>query len=153
VEFAVDTWRWAGVPFTLRSGKAIGVSRHEIVITFRDAQRVPTGLRGPVRPTRLRITLGPDRMTLELNTNGPGDPRHLDRSVLQADFGPGGLLAYGEVLGQLLDGDPSLSVRGDTAEECWRIVAPVLKAWRDGDVPLDDYPAGSEGPADWPAIP
>ena len=153
VEFAVDTWRWAGVPFTLRSGKAIGVSRHEIVITFRDAQRVPTGLRGPVRPSRLRITLGPDRMTLELNTNGPGDPRHLDRSVLQADFGPGGLLAYGEVLGQLLDGDPSLSVRGDTAEECWRIVAPVLKAWRDGDVPLDDYPAGSEGPADWPAIP
>ena len=46
-----------------------------------------------------------------------------------------------------------VSVRGDTAEECWRIVAPVLSAWGDGEVPLEDYPAGSDGPSDWPAIP
>jgi glucose-6-phosphate 1-dehydrogenase len=151
--FGIDTWRWAGVPFTLRSGKAIGRQRHEIVITFRDAQRVPKGLRGAAHPTRLRIRLGPDEMILELNTNGPGDPRYLSRATLEAEFGPGSLLAYGEVLADLFDGDPSLSVRGDTAEECWRIVAPVLKAWADGEVPLDDYEAGSEGPADWPAIP
>jgi glucose-6-phosphate 1-dehydrogenase len=92
-------------------------------------------------------------MILELNTNGPGDPRYLSRATLEAEFGPGSLLAYGEVLADLFDGDPSLSVRGDTAEECWRIVAPVLKAWADGEVPLDDYEAGSEGPADWPVIP
>lgn len=153
VTFAIDTWRWAGVPFTLRSGKALGEHRHEIVLTFRDAQRVPKGLRGAVQPTRLRILLGPDEMQLELNTNGPGDPRYLSRSVLQADFGPGSLLAYGEVLADLFDGDPSLSVRGDTAEECWRILAPVLKAWRDDDVPLDDYPAGSDGPSGWPELP
>ncbi len=153
VTFAIDTWRWAGVPFTLRSGKAIGAPRHEIVVTFRDAPRVPAGLRGAAEPTRLRIRLGPDEMLLELNTNGPGDPRYLSRSVLAAEFGPGSLLAYGEVLADLFDGDPSLSVRGDTAEECWRILAPVLTAWRNEEVPLEDYPAGSEGPADWPAIP
>jgi glucose-6-phosphate 1-dehydrogenase len=153
VTFAIDTWRWAGVPFTLRSGKALGEHRHEIVITFREAQRVPKGLRGVVQPTRLRILLGPDEMRLELNTNGPGDPHYLSRSVLKADFGPGSLLAYGEVLADLFDGDPSLSVRGDTAVECWRIVAPVLKAWRDDTVPLEDYPAGSDGPEGWPAIP
>lgn len=153
VKFGIDTWRWAGVPFTLRSGKAIGRQRHEIVITFREAQRVPKGLRGVVHPTRLRIRLGPDEMLLELNTNGPGDPRYLSRASLVAEFGAGSLLAYGEVLADLFDGNPSLSVRGDTAEECWRIVAPVIKAWGDDEVPIDGYEAGSDGPQQWPVIP
>lgn len=92
-------------------------------------------------------------MTLELNTNGPGDPKFLSRAKLEAEFGAGTLVAYGEVLADLLDGDPSLSVRGDTAEECWRIVDPVIAAWRKDEVPIDDYAAGSEGPENWPAIP
>jgi glucose-6-phosphate 1-dehydrogenase len=153
VKFGIDTWRWAGVPFTLRSGKAIGALRHEIVLTFRDARHIPTGLRGVAHPSQLRVKLGPDEMVLEVNTNGPGNPRYLSRSKLHADFGPGSLLAYGEVLAGVLDGDPTLSVRGDTAEQCWRIVAPVLSAWRNDEVALNDYPAGSEGPDDWPVIP
>ncbi|MBN9182678.1 MAG: glucose-6-phosphate dehydrogenase, partial [Microbacterium sp.] len=60
--------------------------------------------------------------------------------------------AYAEVLSCVLDGDPVLSVRGDAAEQCWRIIQPILDAWRRGDVPLEDYPAGSQGPADWPAL-
>jgi hypothetical protein len=48
-----------------------------------------------------------------------------------------------------LAGDPLLSVRGDTAEECWRIVDPVLEAWQQNRTPLDAYPAGSTGPAAW----
>jgi glucose-6-phosphate 1-dehydrogenase len=103
-------------------------------------------------PTVLRILLGPDAMSLELNVNGPDDPQVLGRAELKAVFGPGQLLAYGEVLQGLMDGDPALSVRGDTAEECWRIVAPVLKAWAANRVPLDDYAAGSGGPASWSAI-
>jgi glucose-6-phosphate 1-dehydrogenase len=47
--------------------------------------------------------------------------------------------------------DPPLSVRGDASVESWRIVEPVLAAWRTGTVPLDDYPAGSSGPDGWPA--
>ena len=53
------------------------------------------------------------------------------------------------MLSQLLDGDVALSVRADAAEECWRIIEHVLDAWRRGDVPLEDYPAGSTGPSDW----
>jgi glucose-6-phosphate 1-dehydrogenase len=51
----------------------------------------------------------------------------------------------------VLSGDATLSVRGDTAEDCWRIVAPVLRAWRDDKVRMDTYPAGTDGPARWPA--
>lgn len=43
--------------------------------------------------------------------------------------------------------------RGDAAEQCWRIVQPVLDAWRRGETPLDEYPAGSAGPATWPQLP
>jgi glucose-6-phosphate 1-dehydrogenase len=53
---------------------------------------------------------------------------------------------YGHVLLDLLDGGSTLSVRGDEAEAAWRVVEPVLRAWRDGLVPLEEYPAGSDGP-------
>lgn len=149
VTFEINNWRWAGVPFTLRSGKALGDRRREIVIRFKPVPHLPTGLRGLEEPTVLRILLAPDEMSLELNINGPGDPHVLGRVSLEATFGEGQLLAYGEVLEGLLDGDPSLSVRGDTAEQCWRIVAPVLAAWRAGEVPLDEYAAGTAGPSMW----
>lgn len=149
VTFQVDTWRWAGVPFTLRSGKALAARRREVVITFKEVPHLPTGLRGHPAGTVLRIFLAPDELVLELNINGPGDPQDLERVHLKADFGPGKLSAYGEVLEGLLDGDPWLSVRGDTAEQCWRIVEPIRTAWRNDEVPLHDYPAGSTGPSDW----
>ena len=71
--------------------------------------------------------------------------RQLERRMLQhpeLGFMPVGFL----------DDDPSLSVRGDAAEECWRIVQPAIDAWRADDVPLDEYPAGSEGPESWPTV-
>ena len=148
----IDTWRWAGVPFTLRSGKALGTRRREIVVTFRPARHIPVGLKGTREPTKLRIMLAPDAMSLELNVNGPGDPHEIDRIALEAEFGPGELNAYGEVLEGILDGDPSLSVRADTAVECWRIVAPVVTEWGKDEIPLQSYRAGSEGPASWPKL-
>jgi glucose-6-phosphate 1-dehydrogenase len=152
VELEVDTWRWTGVPFRLRSGKALGNRRKEIVITFKPPPHVPTGLTGRAEPARLRLTLGPDRMAWELNVNGPEDPFELDRVTLSTERSPGRLPAYGEVLAGVLDADPFLSVRGDAAEECWRILEPVIAAWRRGEVPMEDYPAGSRGPADWPRL-
>lgn len=147
--FEIDNWRWAGVPFTLRSGKGLAARRREIVIRFKEAPHLPTGLRGLEEPTVLRLLLAPDEMSLEVNINGPGDPYDVERASLCAEFGAGQLLAYGEVLEGLLNGDPALSVRGDTAVQCWRIVAPIVRAWRAGKVPLEEYPAGSAGPADW----
>ena len=130
----VDNWRWSGVPFRLRSGKALRELRKEVLVSFRPVPHLPTGLEGKPIPDQLRLTMSPDRMALEMNVNGPDDPLVLDRISLGTDLNPGRLPAYGEVLAGILDGDPLLSVRGDTAEECWRIVDPVLQAWREGKV-------------------
>ncbi len=151
VVLEVNTWRWAGVPFRLRSGKSIGAARKEVVLTFRPAPHVPNGLTGEVPPDRLRLVLNPDAMALEVNINGENDPMTIDRVSLDTDLSPGRLPAYGEVLAGVLDGDPLLAVRGDTAVECWRVVDPVLAAWREGRTPLESYPAGSQGPDGWPA--
>lgn len=148
VVLAVDTWRWAGVPFRLRSGKALADRRKEAVITFRQPPLVPAGLTGYEQPDQLRLGFGPDRMGLDININGPDDPYVIDRITMNADFGPGELPPYGEVLKGVFQGDPTLSVRGDTAEQCWHIIEPILTAWRTGKVPLSEYPAGSTGPAD-----
>ena len=150
VDLEVDNWRWSGVPFRLRSGKALRERRKEIVVTFKPPPHLPTGLRGDAEPARLRLMMGPDRMAWEMNVNGPEDPFTLDRITLASDLSPGRLPAYGEVLAGVLDADPLLSVRGDTAEQCWRILEPMIDAWRRGAVPMDQYPAGSRGPTGWP---
>ncbi len=143
------TWRWSGVPFVLRSGKALGAARREIAITFRAVPHLPTGLEGHLEPTVLRICLKPDAMVLELNVNGPGDPFVLDRGRLTADFGAGRLNPYGEVLHGILERDPSLSLSGEAAEHAWRVVDQIRSAWQSGQVPLEEYPAGSSGPLNW----
>jgi len=139
------------VPFVLRSGKALGAARREIAITFRQVPHLPAGLDGHVGPTVLRICLGPDAMVLELNVNGPGDPFVLDRGRLTAEFGAGRLNPYGEVLSGHLDRGPSLSIGGDAAEHAWRVVDRIRAAWQAGDVPLEEYQAGSTGPERWTA--
>ncbi len=148
--FEVRNARWAGVPFTLRSGKAIGSPAKEVVVRFRPVRHVPTGLTGSADGAVLRFSLGPDRMSLEMNVNGGDDAFELERATLTAELGEGALRAYAEVLSGVLDADPMLSVRGDAAEESWRIVAPILDAWKKGAVPLDEYVAGSHGPEAWP---
>ncbi|MCU1507650.1 MAG: glucose-6-phosphate dehydrogenase [Microbacteriaceae bacterium] len=149
VTFAVENWRWAGVPFILRSGKALADNRREIVVTFKEVPHRPTGLTGQPGPSRLRIVLDPDGIELDLNINGEGNPFTLDRVTLGVDFAAGELGPYGEVLHGILSADPTLSLRADAVEECWRIVSPILAAWKKDAVPLEGYRAGSAGPARW----
>ncbi|MEY2849074.1 MAG: hypothetical protein RI885_1741 [Actinomycetota bacterium] len=149
VTFAVDNWRWAGVPFTLRSGKALSGMRKEIIITFREVPYLPKGFTGPHRRNRLRIALTPDELELDVMINGEGDPFTLDTVTLHTEFAKGELGPYGEVIAGILGGDPTLSVRGDAVEELWRIVAPVLKTWAGGTVPVEQYRAGTAGPKGW----
>lgn len=150
VQVEIDNWRWAGVPFILRSGKALGQRRKEAVITFRPVPHLPQGFSGVDSPNQLRIGFGPDVLQLDVDVNGPGDIFTLDRASLVAQLSAADLLPYGEVLEGILTGDPLLSVRGDTAEDCWRIIEPVLRAWEKDEVPLEEYDAGSAGPASWP---
>ncbi|MCU1513526.1 MAG: glucose-6-phosphate dehydrogenase [Microbacteriaceae bacterium] len=149
VIFGVENWRWAGVPFHLRSGKALVDRRQEIVVTFKQVPHLPYGFKGKPGPAQLRITLNPDGVQLDVNINGEGNPFELDRAVLDVDFGTGELGPYGEVLAGILSDDPTLSLRQDVVQECWRIVTPILSAWRKGAVKLDTYAAGSKGPASW----
>lgn len=141
--------RWQGVPITLRSGKALSSGHRAITVTFKPVRHLPGGFVGESEPSELVFSLGPDTMSLGLNVNGADDPLELERVTLAADLGEGALKAYGEVLSGILDGDAMLAVRGDAAEQCWRIVQPVIDAWRANDVPLDEYPAGTAGPASW----
>lgn len=150
VTLEVANWRWRGVPVTLRSGKALGNPRKEAIVTFKAVPHLPDGFTGTDQLDELVIGFKPPRLVLSVDVNGPADPLHLDRADLTAELAPGDLEAYGEVLGGVLDADPTLAVRGDTAEECWRIIEPVLEAWRKDEVPMDTYPAGSDGPKDWP---
>ncbi|MES2092192.1 MAG: glucose-6-phosphate dehydrogenase [Actinomycetota bacterium] len=149
VTVGIENWRWAGVPFHLRSGKAIADKRQQIVVTFKDVPHLPYGFTGTPGPARLVMSLTPDSIELDLNVNGEGDPFGLDRVSLEVEFATGELGPYGEVLHGILSHDTTLSVRADAVEECWRIVTPILAAWRRNGVPIDSYRAGSPGPTAW----
>jgi glucose-6-phosphate 1-dehydrogenase len=143
----VDNWRWAGVPFRLRSGKALAAKRTEIAVHFRPVPHLAFAEADAVPPPDvLRIRLTPDGIALEINLNGSGDPFDLEREVFTSSPPQADLPAYGLVLRELLHGETTLSISDVEAEESWRIVEPVLTAWAAGEVPLQDYAAGSDGP-------
>lgn len=153
VTVEVVNQRWAGVPITLRSGKALGRTRKHVVITFAEMRHLPDGLNGGDGPDQLIIGLNPDVMELHLTTNTAKDPFTLEQSTLATQLRASELDAYSEVLAAILDGETMLSVRGDAAEECWRITDQVLAAWKSGAVPMEDYVAGSPVPEGWkPAL-
>jgi glucose-6-phosphate 1-dehydrogenase len=149
ISVEVDNARWAGVPFTLRSGKALGASRKEVLITFKPVPRLPSGLVGRPKTDTLRIVLNPDEIELSVSANGGGNPFEMGQITLSSTFSDGELTPYGEVLNGIFHDDPLLSIRGDVAERCWEIVGPVVDAWKSGAVQLEEYRAGSRGPADW----
>lgn len=147
VTVMVDNWRWAGVPFRLRTGKGLGADRTEIALHFRPVPHLPFPDSGTAHPNVLRMLIQPDRIGLSLNLNGGGDPLELAPAELDLDLAPADLPAYARLLLEVLQADPTLSIRGDEAEEAWRIVEPVLATWERGEVPMQSYPAGSSGPA------
>jgi glucose-6-phosphate 1-dehydrogenase len=146
VVMEVNTWRWAGVPFRLRTGKALRKLDKRAVITFKEPNWVPEGLLGYEHADRVHIGLDPETLRIDFNINGAGNPRTVERVAMGVTIEPGDLPAYGQVLAGVLAGDPTLSVRGDQAVETWRIMEPILRAWRDDAVPLQEYKAGSDGP-------
>jgi glucose-6-phosphate 1-dehydrogenase len=144
----VDTKRWRGVPFVLRSGKALGKYVTQVRVHMRPVPEIP-GFGGAPAPDTIMLDLKSGAVELGLTMNGSGDPFTLERSTLVAKKELGDLLPYGQVLQGIVEGDPLLSVRADMAEECWRILEPVLRAWRKDEVPLEEYKAGSLGPKGW----
>jgi glucose-6-phosphate 1-dehydrogenase len=145
LELELDTPRWHGTRFVLRAGKALERRRKEAVIRFRAVPNVRLGDGAPAA-NELCIGLdGPEDIALRLTGAKAGVPQQLAPLTLSAEPPKSELPAYGFVLLDLLEGGSALSVRGDEAEEAWRVLTPVLDAWADGRVPLEEYPAGSAG--------
>lgn len=147
VTMFVDNERWRGVPFRLRTGKALATDRRETAIRFLALPyRVFQGRDDPPL-NRLAFEMGPDRMKLDLALNGAGDPFCLEAAALELTLAPQELSAHARLLVEVVEGDPALSIRGDEAEESWRIVEPIVEQWAQGVPPLRTYAAGSTGPA------
>jgi glucose-6-phosphate 1-dehydrogenase len=153
VELELESWRWSGTTFRLRTGKALSRDRAEVAVRFRPVPHLPFEEAVDPAPNVLRFGLDPETLTLELTGTGPGPSGGLTPLTLRAALLPPLLPAYGRLLLDVLNGDPTLSIRGDEAEESWRIVDPVVAAWSRGLVPLEEYPAGSDGPPETSAVP
>jgi glucose-6-phosphate 1-dehydrogenase len=149
IALEVRTPRWAGVPFLLRSGKAIGDPRNDITVTMRPVRYRPDGQTGEGEQERVVLGFKPPSLEVLFTAAGGEMPFRLEPGDITGTLPKSPVTEYGEVLRGVLGDDPTLSVRGDAAEQCWRIVQPVLDAWAAGDVPLDEYPAGSQGPDSW----
>jgi glucose-6-phosphate 1-dehydrogenase len=148
VVLELDSWRWSGTRFRLRTGKALGQDRKEIVVRFRPVPHHPFDRPQEPAANVLRFGLNPEGLSLELTGTGPAATLSLVPLVLSAEMQPPELPAYGRILLDVLRGDATLSIRGDEAEESWRIVTPVLEGWSHDLAPLEEYDAGSDGPAE-----
>ncbi len=147
IELAIDTPRWRGVPFTLRSGKALATDRHEIVIRFRGCSLMEAVSEASPDANELRFTVGPDTIRLGLNVASGTDALfEVERAELCHDLGDAELDAYAVTIRAALTGDSPLSVRDDEVEESWRVVMPFVEAFAAAEVPLEEYAAGSSGP-------
>jgi glucose-6-phosphate 1-dehydrogenase len=143
--FAIDTWRWSGVPFYVRAGKRLPVTDTEVLVEFR---RPPLELFGeliPARSNHLRLHLGPDvRIELGLRVKVPGDQLiGEDVELVAADRPSAGKPPYERLLADAMGGDTELFARQDAVEAAWRVIDPVLGA---DATPLYEYEPGSWGP-------
>lgn len=147
ITLRIDSWRWAGVPFVLRSGKALGEDRREIAVHFKPVPHLAFGERTPPDPNVVRLQLGPDRLSVGLSMNGDGELFDVSPIELDTDLREPDLPAYANVLVHAFEGNPTFSIRDDEAEEAWRVVEPIITAWRADEIPMLEYEVGSAGPA------
>ena len=154
MQLEIDNWRWAGVPFYLRTGKHMSQRNTEIAIRFKQApytafQNTPVDT---LRPNWLVLRISPDdgiSLQFEVKRRGPV----VDLAAVKMDFHyddwfpkePN--VGYETLIYDIMIGDPTLFMRADMVEQTWRIVQPALDAWAKksaSDLPI--YPAGSAGP-------
>ena len=147
----IDNWRWAGVPFYLRTGKRLAKRTSEIMIQFRCAPHIVFRER-EVEPNRLVLNIQPDEgISVSFGAKRPGTEMSIGNVTMNFSyreaFGGATRSAYATLLNDCLRGDATLFDRGDSVEAAWSIVDPILDVWsaaRTGTVPV--YPAGSWGP-------
>jgi glucose-6-phosphate 1-dehydrogenase len=150
----IGNWRWAGVPFYLRTGKRLAERVSEIVVAFKPVPHsIFTAAAGPLAQNRLVLRLQPDegvKLWLTIKHPGPGGLRlrhvPLDMSFAEA-FGVQQPDAYERLLLDVVRGNPTLFMRRDEVEAAWRWADPILAAWAaSGEAPRP-YTSGTWGPS------
>jgi glucose-6-phosphate 1-dehydrogenase len=139
----INSWRWKGVPFYVRTGKSMPVTCTEILGRFRKPPAlIPEAV---LKENHLRLRLSPEVIiAMGMMELAPGDEFAVQTSEMVASSAPRGgeMEAYERVLGAAMEGDGSLFAREDYVEEAWRIVDPVLKK----DTPVYSYEPHTWGP-------
>src|SRR5206468_5144497 len=156
VKFYVDNWRWKGVPFYIRTGKALHAQLTMITIQFKPAPQYafPPEAGETWRPNRLIISIQPQmdiRLRFQAKQPGPQmvlQPVDMIFSYAEA-YGDNQPEAYETLLEDVIEGNPTLFMRADQVEAAWKIIEPILEAWQTR-TPVDfpNYSPGSWGPED-----
>ncbi len=155
----IDNWRWAGVPFLVRTGKRLATRRTEIAIHFKQA---PIALfrDTPVdrlTPNVLTLQIQPtEGATMQFSAKVPGPTVRLGAVSMKFDyadwFPAGPSTGYETLLYDVLIGDATLFQRADNVEAGWEAIEPVLDSWAAGNIHVHPYAAGSDGPAEAAAL-
>jgi glucose-6-phosphate 1-dehydrogenase len=153
MRLTLDNWRWAGVPFYLCTGKALAARKTEIVVKFKHA---PFALFRDTPVDRLAqnllvLRIQPDEgASLQFNAKIPGPSIRIDGVRMDFKykdyFDAAPSTGYETLIYDCMIGDPTLFQRADNIESGWRVVQPILDAWRERKQGLSFYPAGSDGP-------
>lgn len=154
LRFFIDNWRWAGVPFFIRTGKKLPTRVTEVVIHFRKVPHHLFGTSNSSHNNQLIIRIQPDEgILLKFGMKTPGAGFNVQ--TVNMDFHYSDLAqekvpsAYERLLLDCMVGDATLYARGDAVEEAWKFVQPVLNAWNNNpNIPIYGYPAGTWGPAE-----
>jgi glucose-6-phosphate 1-dehydrogenase len=149
----VDNWRWAGVPFYLRTGKRLARKVTEIAVALKPVPHLAFNDEGSlgVLPNQLILTLQPNEgVSLRLGAKIPGTRMVIRPVQMEFLYGTAFLSqspeAYERLITDAMRGDATLFTRDDEVEAQWRICDPILKAWEQLPGPLPSYEAGSQGP-------
>jgi glucose-6-phosphate 1-dehydrogenase len=159
LKVGIENWRWAGVPFFLRTGKRLASRMAEIVVNFRPVPHSVIGAAGDSgpAPNRLVIRLQPNEsIRLYAQAKKPGEGMNLANVYMDLAFDQFfrqmQMEAYQRLLLDVIHGRLSLFVRRDEQETAWRWVDPLLSAWGSGNGSLKPYAAGTWGPASASAL-
>ncbi len=155
----VHNWRWAGVPIVLRTGKRLARKVTEIAVQLKPVPHLAFQSQGSVgvQPNLLTLTVQPNEgVSLSLGAKIPGSRMRIRPVNMEFSYGTSFMSqspeAYERLILDAMRDDPTLFTRNDEVDAQWRIIDPILQAWREGRPPMREYESGTAGPVEADAL-